>query len=154
MNVADQPGLLFVVATLLPLASFVLLLLWGGLRWALRPYRDCCGGAFEALGGAVPGRGPAYVALAAIGLAFVCCAAGFVLFLVDSAEKHHLEEQIAELEQKAHDKTTPAAERKKLHKEVEAEELKVMTIDARWEGSVLWAVVRPRSAVDEGFGTT
>ena len=34
----EQPGLLFVAATLLPLASFAFLLLWGAVRWALWPY--------------------------------------------------------------------------------------------------------------------
>src|SRR5437588_1684241 len=97
-NVAEQPGLLFVAATLLPLASFVLLLLWGGLRWALRPYAKPGTGAeslFEALGGAVPGRGPSYVALAAIGLAFLCSATGFAMYL---GEHMHNEELVEELE--------------------------------------------------------
>src|SRR5215213_2852524 len=97
-NVADQPGLLFVAATFLPLASFTLLLLWAGLRWTLRPHAREGGAAaamFEALGGAVPGRGPAYVALAAIALAFVCSATGFVIYL---GEFHQNEEQVEALE--------------------------------------------------------
>jgi len=83
-NVVEQPGLLFVIATLLPLASFVLLLLLGGLRWALRPHATPGSGTeslFLALGGAVPGRGPAFVALAAIGLAFLCSVTGFGIYL-------------------------------------------------------------------------
>src|SRR5687768_4691601 len=98
-DLTEQPGLLFVIATLLPLASFVLLLCWGGLRWALRPHaREGTGAAalYEGLGGAVPGRGPGYVALAAIGLAFACSAAGFVLFLDDH---HHLDESVAGVKQ-------------------------------------------------------
>ena len=59
----EQPGLLFVVATLLPLASFVLLLLLGAVRWGLRPYaKDNPGidSLYQFLGGPVPGVGPAH----------------------------------------------------------------------------------------------
>ncbi len=93
----DQPGLLFVVATLLPLASFVALLVLGGVRWGLRPYaRENPGvdSVFQFLGGAVPGRGPAYCALAAIVLAFLCCAAGFAIFLSEVGEMHDLKHKI------------------------------------------------------------
>src|SRR2546430_1963915 len=91
----DQPGLLFVAATLLPLASFVLLLLLAALRWALRPYakqNQAIDGVFQFLGGEIPGRGPAFVALGAIAIAFVCSFTGFVLFLKDTHEIEHLKE--------------------------------------------------------------
>ena len=39
MNFAEKPGLLFVAATLAPLASFVVLLILGGLRFAVRRTR-------------------------------------------------------------------------------------------------------------------
>ena len=57
----DRPGLLFVAATLLPLAAFVLLLLAGGLRNFLRSYKknEVCNTLFNLLGGEVTGRGPA-----------------------------------------------------------------------------------------------
>src|SRR4051794_16051581 len=104
-SVADQPGLLFVAATFLPLASFTLLLLLAGARWALAPHaREGTGtrSLFEALGGAVPGRGPAYVALAAIALAFVCSATGFGWYLSEHDENHktvqRLEGEIHKLE--------------------------------------------------------
>jgi NADH-quinone oxidoreductase subunit L len=80
----EHPGLWFVAATLLPLVSVVLLLLAGGLRNALRSTKNAGGlGAslFHLLGGEVTGRGPAYIATAAIGLAFVCSLTGFILFL-------------------------------------------------------------------------
>ena len=57
----ENPGLLYVAATLLPLASFVLLLVAGGLRLAARPYRDTPGfGAslYQTLGGDRPQRRP------------------------------------------------------------------------------------------------
>src|SRR3954447_23947465 len=90
----EKPGLLFVVATLLPMASFGLLVLAAAPRWGLRPYAKDNAGAravFEALGGEVTGRGPAYVALAGIALAFVCSLTGFVWFLSDVHEIEHLE---------------------------------------------------------------
>jgi NADH-quinone oxidoreductase subunit L len=81
----NHPGLLYVAATLLPLASFVLLLLAGALRAAVRPARESgLGGAvYRMLGGDVPGRTGAYIATGAMGLAFVLSAIGFTLFLQD-----------------------------------------------------------------------
>jgi NADH-quinone oxidoreductase subunit L len=96
---AEKPGLLFVAATLLPLASFTLLLLLGATRWALRPHAGKEGtlkDVFEFLGGSVPGPGPAYVALGAIVLAFVCSLAGFIQFaFFDAPEMHKLEQKLA-----------------------------------------------------------
>ena len=62
-----HPGLLFVLATLLPLASFVLLLLVGGLRNFVRKSPEGTFGEtlYRLLGGPTPGRGAAYVATAA-----------------------------------------------------------------------------------------
>src|SRR5262249_20903977 len=79
----EQPGLLFVVATLLPLASFVILLLAGGLRNLLRQFKNTepCGALFNLLGGEVTGRGPAYVGLGAIAIAFFLCFSGMCLYL-------------------------------------------------------------------------
>src|SRR5262245_55092926 len=93
----EHPGLLFVLATLLPLVSFVVLLLAGALRTALRPHRQSGGfpaALYNLLGGDVTGRGPAYVALGAIALAFVCSFIGFVLFLHDSSFHHEQLKQI------------------------------------------------------------
>ena len=92
----EKPGLLFVLATLLPLISFGLLFLAAGLRWGMRPYAKDSASvneAFKFLGGEVTGRGPAYVALAGIGLAFACSFAGFVWFLADTHEVEHLAEK-------------------------------------------------------------
>ena len=87
--IAAHPGLWFVAATLLPLVSVVILLLAGGLRNALRRSKDSegfDGALFHLLGGEVTGRVPAYIATAAIALAFVCSLVGFVIFL---SEDHH-----------------------------------------------------------------
>ncbi len=154
-NLVEQPGLLFVVATLLPLASFVILLLWGGLRWALRPYARPGSGTeslYLSLGGAVPGRGPAYVALAAIALAFVCSATGFAIFLGDNGQKAHFEKEIESLEKKFHDKNF-RAKRAAIRHDIEKKEEEVLEIDARWAGTTEWAAVRPASAKDQGSGT-
>src|SRR6516164_8461778 len=93
----EKPGLLFVLATLLPMVSFGLLFVVAALRWGLRPYAKENSGAnavFQLLGGEVTGRGPAYVALAGIGLAFVCSLTGFVWFLSEVEEMHDLEHQL------------------------------------------------------------
>ena len=85
----EHAGMLFVAATLLPLLSFVLLILLAALRWGLRPYARqnvTVDLVFQFLGGDVTGPGPAYVALGAIALAFVCSASGFVWFLMDEHE--------------------------------------------------------------------
>ncbi|TMQ33756.1 MAG: NADH-quinone oxidoreductase subunit L [Planctomycetota bacterium] len=90
----DNPGLLYVAATLLPLASFVLLLLAGALRSVARPYRDQGGiGAslYETMGGDRPQRTGAYVATAAIGLAFVLSLVGFIYFVKDHGFGGHRE---------------------------------------------------------------
>ncbi|MFL5339731.1 MAG: NADH-quinone oxidoreductase subunit L [Gemmataceae bacterium] len=101
----ESPGRLYVVATLLPLASFVLLLLLGGVRNAFRPYRHGSGlGAtlFQVFGGDQPSRVGAYVATAAIAASFLLCATGLVWFLNDKGtgghHSHH--EQVAEDDKK------------------------------------------------------
>ncbi|MEI7687926.1 MAG: hypothetical protein WCL32_23210, partial [Planctomycetota bacterium] len=99
----DQPGLLFVAATLLPLASFVLLLLAGGIRNFLRPFKNSepLGSLFNLFGGEVTGRGPAYVGMAAIIIAFFLSFSGTCLYLGehDAFEKSQVKvsEDIAKL---------------------------------------------------------
>jgi NADH-quinone oxidoreductase subunit L len=82
-DLRDHPGLLYVAATLLPLLSFVLLLLAGGLRAFLRSSRQSGTGLYDLLGGDRPTRAGAYVATGAIGAAFVLCLVGFILFTSD-----------------------------------------------------------------------
>ena len=96
LDLANHPGFLFVLATLLPLASFVLLLILGGLRFAFRQSEEgSTGHAFyNILGGDNPVRWPAYVATLAIFLAFVCSITGFVIFSQESSRMHELEEKI------------------------------------------------------------
>lgn len=116
----EMPGLWFVIATLLPLASFTLLLILGGVRNYCRRYAGKGGageGLFQALGGEVSGRGPAYVALLAIFLAFCCSFTGFVIFLQDSHHAGH----------DAHDHHNDHGEMSQEHQ--------------KWKGSVEWAHV-------------
>jgi NADH-quinone oxidoreductase subunit L len=105
-----KPGLLFVAATLLPLVSFLFLLLVGAVRFACRRYQDnaTAGAIFKLLGGDVPARWPAFVATAAIAGAFVVCVVGFVMFrgeyeILHEAEHHltHLREHLDEIDEKA-----------------------------------------------------
>jgi NADH-quinone oxidoreductase subunit L len=76
---------MYVWATLLPLASFAVLLLAGMLRAFARPYRETRVGriCWRILGGDAPGRVPAYLATFAIAAAFVLTLVGFVWFAVD-----------------------------------------------------------------------
>src|SRR5438067_6913436 len=78
-----NPGLLYVVATLLPLASFVVLLVAGGLKNFGRTRRDTGWGEslYWLFGGDRPGKGGAYLATAAIGAACVLCVVGLFQFL-------------------------------------------------------------------------
>src|SRR5690349_18560921 len=89
------PGYWFVAATVLPLVSFVLLLLAGGLHWLARRYRSAgMESLYEITGGDRPGKTPAYVALGAIALACVCSVIGFVQFQAAHAHAHHAIEDI------------------------------------------------------------
>src|SRR3954463_11769787 len=80
---ADEPGLLYVAATLIPLASFVALLLAGGLKNLGRTYRAQGWGnsLYWLLGGDQPGRTGAYVAPGAVALSAVLSFVGLVRFL-------------------------------------------------------------------------
>ncbi|HLW67667.1 MAG TPA: NADH-quinone oxidoreductase subunit L [Gemmataceae bacterium] len=93
-NIHEHPGLLYVIATLLPLASFVILLLIGALRNAARPYGGNGFGAtlYWLFGGDQPVRIGAYVATGAIALSFILSATGLVWFLNDKGVGHHHDE--------------------------------------------------------------
>ena len=86
----QHPGILYVVATLLPLASFVLLLLAGGVRALARAYRTTStgGSVYRLMGGDKPSRLGAFIATAAIAAAFVLCLIGFIQFQQDPANDH------------------------------------------------------------------
>src|SRR5438876_12152507 len=83
-----EPGLLYVAATLIPLASFVAILLAGGFKNLGRTYRAQGWGnsLYWLLGGDQPGRTGAYVATGAIALSAVLSFIGLVRFLGE----HHV----------------------------------------------------------------
>src|SRR5204863_261175 len=85
---AAVPGRLYVVATLLPLAAFVLLLVAGGARNLCRPYRHGRGTAasvYWLLGGDKPLKTGAYFATIFMAIAAAFAVAGLVLFLTDTS---------------------------------------------------------------------
>src|SRR4051794_8361733 len=136
MSFSDKPGLLFVWATLLPLFAFTLLLILGGLRNFLRPYREqpAWSGLYRFLEHDVAGRGGFYVGFVGIVLAFLCCFSGFCLFL---GEHHNLEDtirpkeqQIEAIEKEAKQKNEDAhAEVHPIHEEIQEAQQK---FDQRW----------------------
>jgi NADH-quinone oxidoreductase subunit L len=151
----ERPGLLFVVATLLPLASFLIIFISFGF-WALfRPYRDDDdgrAGLFEVFGGNRPGSLPAFVALAAIVGAFLCSFAGAVQFFGEQAGRHQHAEAVEDLEHELRKAEAPA-ERTAIESKLEKERSQVRAFDSRWSGSFEWLRVRPTTAADAGSGT-
>jgi NADH-quinone oxidoreductase subunit L len=134
----EQPGLLYVVATLLPLASFVLLLLAGALRTALRPSPDSGPGGplYRMLGGDRPVKTGAYVATGAIGLAFVLCLIGFILFTRD--HEHALpHESPTGPEAAAGEAEHPAKGKRE-------------QFESHWKGRMHWAWVSPQGDAQLG----
>jgi NADH-quinone oxidoreductase subunit L len=121
MELGIHPGLFFVGATLLPLASFVLLLIASGVRAFLRPLIE------QRTGERVtPPRWPAYVATGAIAGAFVFCLVAAFVFFAD----HN---KLQDAEQAA--RSAPAAEQEE--KEYEVEKLAHQT-EERWNGHWPW----------------
>src|SRR5215213_7730178 len=91
-----HPGHLYVIATLLPLLSFFLLLLWNGTRSWLRrrPAYDpeannTVTTLYNLMGGDRQNRAGAWLATGAIFLSFCLSLTGFVMFLNDKDVGHH-----------------------------------------------------------------
>src|SRR5437667_10496794 len=81
----SEPGLLYVAATLVPLAAFVINLVLGFLRFLGRRYRDQGWGdsLYWLMGGDKPGRGGALLSTAAIGTSCLISVYALGLFLSD-----------------------------------------------------------------------
>src|SRR5262249_9604201 len=127
----EHPGHMYVVATLLPLASFLVVLLASGLRMALRQYRDSegpAGSLFRMLGGDNP-KWPAYLPTSASGAACVLCVIGFVRF-----QQEHGPHEAKEASQSRAKK--------------DAEEH-----GGGWAGRIDWASVRPAGLRDKDQAT-
>jgi NADH-quinone oxidoreductase subunit L len=154
----DRPGLLFVVATFLPLAAFVLILLAATVRAILRPHRHEAAweGLYNLFGGDAGGRTPAFVATAAIGLAFVLCLIGFVQFTAQHGDLEKLEKKIADTKQKR-DRTRDAQERHKLQEDIEEQEKLLAAREQKreeaWKGQVTWLRLHPAGLPDPESGT-
>src|SRR5437588_8183121 len=150
MDFAGKPGLIFVVATLLPLASFALILLAFAVRTALRSSPEGSLGAkfYQGLGGDVPSRWPAWLATAAIGLAFVLSAVGSVWFYRDHHQIETLKEETAKQERKykeappknetERERLVRMAGREVLAREIDAGEEKIEELESHWAGSADW----------------
>lgn len=133
LDFQNHPGLLFVVATLLPLLSFFLLFLAGGFRWWMNPdrkeYHDNSG------------KISAYIATGAIGLAFVICLIGFFQHKRDEKTILPLEKEAEKIHEKIHELAHEGkpdelrAQKKKLH----AKEEEIKEIRDRWNGEIEWA---------------
>ncbi len=141
--IQDNPGLLFVIATLLPLVSFTLLLLAGAARGVLRQHQQnpTLKSLYELLGGDVTGRGPAYVGLASMVLAFGLSFYGFVLYLGDyPVHLHHSTTDEEKLPAKVEvaEKKEGEEEHHGAGKNPQAELRKKHRLEG-WEGSVSWA---------------
>ena len=177
LALADKPGLLFVWATLLPLASFTLLLVLGGLRNWLRSYRNSptWGPAYEGLSLAVGGRGGFFVGFAAIVAAFFLSFSGFCLYLgehqgydaetkpitkVIEPKEAEFREGRAKLalhnlpkQEETELKEKNEALHTELHKLEDDLQKAEKAFEDRWTGHFLWAGVYPARMSDDESGT-
>jgi len=152
MDFAGKPGLLFVVATLLPLASFVLVLLFFGLRAAVRSSPEGTFGEqlFRLMGGGHPVRWPAWSATLAIALAFACSLTGFIWYAREHARIEALHEETheqrkVENERKrvnpretAAEKTRREQEATEAHERAKEAESEAHKLEQHWLGQMVW----------------
>ncbi len=146
----EHPGFYFVIATLLPLASFVLILLSFGLWSLFRNYREAEWGnsLYNLFGGDRPGRTPAYVATGAIGLAFLFSLIGFVIYTHGQHEEEathlRLNRQLSKLRADLHHD----ADNEKLKKEIAATQDELAEHAAHWSGRLNWLSISPSGLKD------
>src|SRR3954454_1252457 len=157
----QHPGYYFVAATLVPLASFVLLLL-GSAAWAAaRPYRDTDYGAllYNLFGGDRPGPTKAYVALGAIVIAFLLSFTGFIIFVHQHLPYYHTKHEIEALEAKVAGEKAAGKEEAAKEAEAELKELEKTWADQEdalhkaWSGRWDWLRVPPAGVADDRNGT-
>jgi NADH-quinone oxidoreductase subunit L len=157
MDFQNHPGLIYVVVTLLPLASFVLLLLAAAWRSYLRSYRRSVAGEslYQLLGGDSPGKGGAYVATGAIGLSCVLSVIGLFLFVLhhpdEEVRARDVERQIQTAEQRA--EAAGKEEREQLEKDIALQEQKLHEIESIWAGDLPWIQLRLPTLHDPSRGT-
>jgi NADH-quinone oxidoreductase subunit L len=161
----EHPGWYFVVATLVPLLSFVLILLASAMWCVGRAYRDTAAGAaiFNLFGGEERGRTPAFVATGAIALAFVFSLIGFIFFTVQQSEfetvikKHKknlhilrmdLEQSQGEQKERLEDRFEELEKALKNYEDRWAD-----ARDKKWQGHFDWLRIRPLGLRDSENGT-
>jgi NADH-quinone oxidoreductase subunit L len=143
---AKHPGNLFVIATLLPMASFLLILLSFAVRTWLRKSSEGSLGetVYRFFGGPKPGRVPAYIATAAIGLAFVCSLIGFIRYVSHHAQHEAaelaLEHRIISLEDKV-DHTDDARKVAEIKRDIKLTEEDLAAHQSQWAARLTWASV-------------
>jgi NADH-quinone oxidoreductase subunit L len=161
----QHPGWCFVVATFLPLLSFVLILLASAAWCAVRPFRSTPAGAalFNLFGGEERGRVPAYLATGAIALAFVFSLIGFILFTAQQSQfEAHVKQQEKALYELGKQKdAAPEAAKTEWEEKIEAEEKKLKDYEDRWaktrtdlwQGNFSWLSIHPGGLSDSAHGT-
>jgi NADH-quinone oxidoreductase subunit L len=158
----SNPGVLFVIATLLPLVSFILVLLSFGLWCLFRPYRETEFGEvlYHLFGGETPGRVPAYFALGAIVLAFLCSAVGFGWYTVGFYSHEHevkeKEKQIQALQANVRG-AQPEEKKKEAEEALTAAENSLADLETHWKSAWSyrwpWIKVNPAGMSDPQRGT-
>jgi NADH-quinone oxidoreductase subunit L len=142
--IAEQPGLLFVAATLLPLASFLIQLLLGGVRNYLRSLHKPDPDAPPT--GDVLGMTSAYLATGAMFLAFLLSLTGFVwLTTAHAAHESHAKAEAGHGHSHGPAKENDHEQEHKKHEKASHE--------PPWAGSVEWAHVAPQGLRNSGVGT-
>jgi len=150
----NRPGLLFVVATLLPVLSFLVLLLAFAVKTFFRKKQQSDDHEPGATIGDAPSRLPVYIATGAIALAFVFSFTGFVRYLNEfegdeakadklekqiqalRSERHHLKEAAQESEPEKNDNKISA-----LRKEINDKEEELEAAHGKWNGHVVWTAM-------------
>ena len=147
----QYPGHLFIVATLLPLLSFILILLAGAVWSALRPYqkKPAIKPLFDLFGGDEErpnrGRWAAWTATGAIGLAFLLCLSGGIRYFQelpnDERKATKSKRTISELLSRMHGSPE---KRKEFSKELIAARQELENVEGKWDGHWTWATVHPQ----------
>ncbi|MFM7150561.1 MAG: proton-conducting transporter membrane subunit [Gemmataceae bacterium] len=164
---AEHPGHLFVVATLLPLGSFLAIWL-ASAGWCLaRPHREQPLGKvfYRLFGGDKPGLLPALLSLSAILISFVLSLIGAIRYQhAELVHRQSQEQLLAEIEGlRAQARSEPAPEKKeRLGEEITGREDGLVELDRiwddvrnkEWKGQLLSLVqLRPSALRDPSNGT-
>jgi NADH-quinone oxidoreductase subunit L len=159
----EHPGLLFVAATLLPLLSFLLILLASAAWAALRPHRDTplVSALYNLFGGDRRGPTAAYVATGVIALAFVLCLIGFIEFhnRQTAFEAGVKEKEDAVRVLKINQSGAKAAkDREEIEEKIKAAEREKAELEEKraepWRGRAEWVRISPAGPPDGDRGTT